>query len=444
MTTSVMLSDLLTRPLVDPRGDQVGSLVDVIVRLVDGGYPPVRGYAAKVAGREVFLHPDQVGSLTSTQIELRSPVVDVRRFERREGEVLLRADVLKHRMINVDDARLILARDVSLVENEAGDWEVRSVDTRRPTRFFGLIGAGGVAVEEDWKDFEPLLGHGSSARFRGRFGRIRRMKPAQIADLIEEASGEEETELLETVKADPELEADVFEELDPDQLTRVLSARTDTDAADVLSRMRADDAADAIADLPQERRRPVIDLLPAGQRTKVLTLLGFNPSSAGGLMGMDFVELDKRATVAEALEAVRVADTLQPEALMTLYTRTKKGRLHGSVRLSTLVQSEPETLLMNVAETDPVCVEAATDAVDVALLMSDFNLTAIPVVDDDMRVLGIVTFDDILEATIPDEWRRREPASRPDLPDDDEEPATDFVADAAPSDDGEASGGPAA
>ena len=442
MTNSVLLSELLTRPLVDTRGDQVGALVDVIVRIVGDGYAPVTGFAATVAGREVFLPTEQVGSLAAVRIELRSPVVDVRRFERREGEVLLKADVLKHRMIDVDEARILQARDITLVEDDGG-WHVRWVDTRRPARFFGLIGAGGTAVEEDWKDFEPLLGHDSSAGFRGRFGRIRKMKPAQIADLIEESEGQEETELLATVRADPELEADVFEELEPDLLTRLLSARTDAEAADVLARMRADDAADAIADLPQERRRRVLDLLPAGQRTKVLMLLGYNQSTAGGLMGTDYVELDKRATVAEALEVVRTATSMQPEALTAVYTRSKKGRLHGSVRLSTLVQSEPETLLLDLVETDPVCVEPYADAVDVALLMSDFNLSAIPVVDGDMHVLGIVTFDDILEATIPDDWRRREPASRPDLPDDDDDPATDHDVPAATSADGEASGGPA-
>ena len=112
---------------------------------------------------------------------------------------------------------------------------------------------------------------------RRPFGRIRRLKPAQIADLLEEASSEEESEILGQVHADPELEADVFEELDEDRATRLLGARTDAEIAEVLARMRADDAADAIAELPQRRRQPVLDLLPAAQRAKVLTLMGFNP-----------------------------------------------------------------------------------------------------------------------------------------------------------------------
>ena len=112
--------------------------------------------------------------------------------------------------------------------------------------------------------------------------------------------------------ADPELEADVFEELDEDLATRLLGARTDAEIAEVLARMRADDAADAIAELPQRRRQPVLDLLPVGQRTKVLTLMGFNPTSAGGLMGVDFLAVPADVRVSEALAAV--ARSAQPAA----------------------------------------------------------------------------------------------------------------------------------
>ena len=115
----------------------------------------------------------------------------------------------------------------------------------------------------DWHDFEWLIGHAGSALLRGPFARIRRLKPAQIADLLEEASKEEEeeTEILGQVHADPELGADVFEELDEDLATRLLGARTDPEIAAVLSRMSADDAANVVAELPQRRRQPVLDLL---------------------------------------------------------------------------------------------------------------------------------------------------------------------------------------
>ncbi len=154
---------------------------------------------------------------------------------------------------------------------------------------------------------------------RGPFARIRRLKPAQIADLLEAASKDEESEILGHVHADPELEADVFEELDETLATRLLGARTDADIAAVLARMRADDAADTIAELPQSRRQPVLDLLPAGQRTKVLTLMGFNPASAGGLMSVDFVAVPRAARAGDALAAVASASALEPEALTSVH-----------------------------------------------------------------------------------------------------------------------------
>jgi len=182
----------------------------------------------------------------------------------------------------------------------------------------------------------------------------------------------------------------------------------------VLSRMRADDAADAVAELPQQRRQPVLDLLPPGQRTKVLTLMGFNQTSAGGLMGVDYVAVPSMATVADALGAIRASSTLQPEALTSVHAVDSDGSLSGVARLVTLVQSDPDRTLIDVCDTDPVRVGADADAMDVAVLMTDYNLITIPVVDDERRMLGVITVDDILEVTLPDDWRRREAAEPPD------------------------------
>jgi Mg/Co/Ni transporter MgtE len=291
------------------------------------------------------------------------------------------------------------------------------VGTRRhPRRLFGLLAPPRQDEEpvfRDWHDFEWLIGHESSALLRGPFARIRRLKPAQIADLLEDASKEEETEILGRVHADPELEADVFEELDEDLASRLLGARTDTEIAAVLARMRADDAADAIAELPQRRRQPVLDLLPPAPRAKVLTLMGFNSTSAGGLMGMDFVALPCLATVSEALARVRESTPLQPEALTSVHAVDQDGGLRGVARLVTLVQADPGARLIDVSDTDPVQVGADTDITDVAVLMTDYNLITIPVVDDARRLLGVITVDDVLEVALPEDWRRRDAAVPP-------------------------------
>jgi hypothetical protein len=449
---SLRLSRLLKRPVTDRSGGSLGRLADVIVRLRGADYPLVTGLVAAVGGREIFVPIDQVSSFDGDPLRLSSARLSLRHFGRRDGEVLLRADVLGHRLIDVPNARLVRAadlvlargsglhparhddllpsrddnftpsRDVSLPisrdnnfapSRDNAEWVVAGVDTS-PRRMFGLRAPEASGGVRDWHDFEWLIGHEGSALLRGPFARIRRLKPAQIADLLESASAEEETEILGRVRADPELEADVFEELDEDLAIRLLGARTDFEIAEVLARMRADDAADAIAELPQQRRQPVLDLLPPGPRQKVLTLMGFASASAGGLMGMDFIALPKMVTVRGALARVRESPLLQPEALTSVHAVDEDGCLRGVARLVTLVQGDPDAALIEVCDTDPIRVGADTDITDVAVLMTDYNLITIPVVDDRHRLLGVITVDDVLEIALPPDWRRREAAHPPD------------------------------
>ncbi len=408
------LSGLVGRYLIAPGGQRLGRLSDVIVRLCDAQYPMVTGLVAKVGRRPIFVPAGQVAALTEAAIPLISATFDLRPFERREGEVLLRADVLGHRLIDVPNARLVRAFDLRLSKPD-GDWVLDAADTRTRRRFTRLPGhrVHGGHRGRDWREFEPLIGHADSAALRGPFARIRRLKPAQIADLLEDASGAEGTEILGRIHADPDLEADVFEELDEDLATRLLGARTDSEIAAVLSRMGADDAADAIAELPQGRRQNVLDLLPSGHRAKVITLMGFNPSSAGGLMSLDFLALPASLAVADALAAVSRSRALQPEALASIHVLDPDGRLYGVARLVTLVQADPAADLAQVCDTDPPRIGPDTDVTDVAVLMTDYNLVTIPVVDARSRMRGLVTVDDVLEVILPGNWRRREAAAPP-------------------------------
>lgn len=433
------LSRLLSRAVVGARGQKLGQLSDVIVRLRGADYPLVTGLVADIGGRLVFVPAETVTDWDTEQVLLASARVDLREFERRDGEVLLRADILGHRLIDIPQARLVRAYDLGLLDTGDG-WVLAGVDTRKTSWWRRVLGLTRSAQDQhgegeppdrgcrDWKAFEALIGHEPSVLLRTPTARLRRLKPAQIADLLEQASRQEQTELLEQVHADPELEADVFEELDDDRQSRLLRDRTDAEIAGVLARMRADDAADAIADLPQDRRQPVLNLLPAGPRTKVTALLGYNPTSAGGLMSLDFLALPRDTPVAAALERVRAARALQPEALTTVFSLNHRGKLRGAASLVALIQADPDALLRTVADSDPIRVHPDADLIDITLLMTDYNLLNLPVVDDDDHVIGVITVDDVLESSLPRNWRRREPATHPESTDEDNE--RQFTADA--------------
>jgi CBS domain-containing protein len=409
----IRLSELLRAPLSARSGDVVGRVDDVIVRLRGvEEYPLVTGIVARIGGRGIFVGSGSIETYAPGNVVLAANKVDLRAFERRDPEVLLRADVLGHRLIDVGAVELVRAYDVELEDTGQG-WVLARVDTRRPPRLFGLIRGSPGHAARDWKAFEPLIGDARTRAVRKYSGRMGSLKPAELADLIEEADNDEGGEILDRVRIDPELEADVFEELDSHKARRLLNEMPDAEVAALLGRMRADDAADALFDLRQSRRRQVLDLMPAPQRTKVITLLGFNPDSAGGLMNVDTVSCATTATAGEALALISAAHTVQPEALLKVHVLDSEKRLVGVVSVVALLQAGPGESVATLMDSDPVRITADADLTDIALLAADYNLYSIPVVDSEDRVLGVVTVDDVLEATIPEDWRRREPAPRP-------------------------------
>jgi CBS domain-containing protein/sporulation protein YlmC with PRC-barrel domain len=404
------LSSLLRSQVVDRAGEKLGRVDDVIVRLADHAYPPITGLKARIGGREVFLPADRIASIEPGKVQLTGEKLDLGRFERREGEVLLRQDLLNRRLINVRGARLVRANDLALGRVE-GWWRVVGVDPSFRSLLWRLLPRplrkrAPVRPFLDWASVEPFVRHVPSARLRMTSGKLAKLHPSQIADLVEAASHEEGEEIIDAVGADRELEADVFEELDPEHQVEFLRERSDEEAAKVLARMEADDAADLLGELDQERRGPVLKLLPWRQQRKVRTLLGYHPATAGGLMSPDYVALRETKTVAEALDALRRTE-LPEETVTTVLMYDDDRHLTGVVSVVALLKHPPEAVLADAKSPAPLTLEADDDLAEVAMKMADYDLTVAPVVDGEGAILGIVTVDDLLEMMIPEDWRRR-------------------------------------
>ncbi|HEY3866425.1 MAG TPA: CBS domain-containing protein [Solirubrobacteraceae bacterium] len=409
---TVHLSTILRSPLLDRAGERLGRVEDLIVRLADGGYPPVTGLKARIGGRDLFVPTDRIATLEPGAVRLSGEKLSLGRFERRAGEVLLGQDVLGRKLVNVEaePPSLVTAHEIELACIE-GWWRVVGVDPNTRAQLRRLLPRplkGKVADRPflDWTDLEPFVGHVPTARLRFSHRKLANLHPAEIADLVEAASHDEGEELIEAVGQDRELEADVFEELDEHHQLEFIRERPDAQVAAVIARMAADDAADLIVEIEQERRARILALLPPAQRVQIEGLLGYNPSTAGGLMSLEFISLPEGETAAAALERVRASE-IAPETLTTILLSDAEGRLSGSLAVVTVLRAAAQAPLASLAEHEPVSVHTDADLPEVARTMTDYNLVMLAVVDEQDRVVGVVTVDDVLELTLPSGWRRR-------------------------------------
>ncbi len=410
MTEILHLSTFLRRAIYDSNGDRIGRVQDLVARLGNDAHPPIVGAVIRIEGRDLFVPIKKIGGLREGKMTFEGKRLDLRRFERRPGELLLAEDLLSRHLINLVRGRLIIANEIEIAEME-GKWEVVGVDPGRRPFFRRILGTNlGQRIDADaivdFASIEPFVGHVPSARLRIPYRKLAKLHPAQIADLVEQASHEEGEEIIEAVGLDRELEADVFEELDTEHQLEFLEDRTDVDAARLLSRMEPDNAADLINEIDQDRRLTILESLPADQQSKVRHLLSYNADTAGGLMNPDFVSVPATATVAEALNAVR-SSNVPGESLHVVFVLDENGQPIGASSLAPLVRARDTDLALSVARTQLTHVHPEWDMHRVARKMSDFNLTVLPVLDAEHgKMIGVVTVDDLLEELLPQGWRR--------------------------------------
>jgi CBS domain-containing protein len=394
--------------LWDRAGDKLGRVDDLIVRLGDNEYPPVTGLLATIAGRQVFVPAESVAEIEHGHVTLSGAQLDLRPFERRPAEVLLKKDVLDRQLINVDGARLVRSNEIEIARLE-GWYRVVGVDVGARGLLRRLVPKGLAGRVEtsrflDWASVEPFTGHVPTVRLRIPHPKLARLHPAQLADLVEAASHREGAEIIEALDGDPELEADVFEELEPHHQLEFVEHRSDAEVAEILARMESDDAADLVAGLPEERRESVVELLPHVQRRRVRALLGYDPATAGGLMSPEFICVYSQATQAEIFDRVRHSRA-PADALTWIYVMNTHRRLKGAIALVDLIRANPDLPVGEIAHT-PQRVRAAAELEEVARLMTDYDLTVVPVIDEEERMMGVITVDDVLELVLPRGWRQ--------------------------------------
>jgi flagellar motility protein MotE (MotC chaperone) len=441
----VFVARLAGIAVFDPAGDQIGRVRDVVVMLRPHPRPPrVLGLVVEVPPhRLVFLPITRVTNIDAGAV-IFDGRINMRRFEKRSAETLALGEMLDRRaeLAGGDGGEVehVVVIDIGMEQNRTRDWLITKVAVRRAGpgaaghghrwaaggRGLGLRRRRGETFVVDWTDISGLgvaeEGQGAASLIAA----FERMRAPDLANVVHELSAKRRAEVAAAL--DDRRLADVLEELPEDDQVEILGELGVDRAADVLEEMGPDDAADLLGELPTEQREQLLALMQPEDAAPLRRLLTYADNTAGGMMTTEPVIVSPDATVAEALAQIRNPD-LNPALAAQVYvcrppSETPTGRYLGTVHFQRLLREPPPTLVSAICDTelDPLRPELSLEVV--SSYLATYNLVSVPIVDENGRLLGAVTVDDVLDHLLPDDWRESPaPAGPADTTVDEEEEA---------------------
>jgi len=357
--------------------------------------------------RRVFLSIGRVLSIGSGQI-ITTGLINPHRFSQRSGEVRVIAELLGRKVTLTEPAGTAIIEDVAIEESGPGEWAVNELFVRRPKTGASPF-AKGQTMFAQWSDMrENTAGEAQSAT--QLLATYEDLLPADLANALLDLPEQRMLELADEM-SDERL-ADVLEEMTESEQVDILGHLDDNRAADVLDQMQPDDAADLIAQLTEERGEVLLDLMQPEEAEDVRMLLLYSPDTAGGLMTTEPIIVSADATVAEGLALIRrheLAPALGAAVCVTLPPyEPPTGRFLGMVHFQRMLRYPPNERLGTLVDQKLEPVRATTSAAEVARTLASYNLVSLPVVDDNRRLVGVVTIDDVLDYLLPADWRSHE------------------------------------
>ncbi|GAB3596957.1 CBS domain-containing protein [Angustibacter peucedani] len=384
---------------------------DVVVVFRTGRLAPrVVGLVVEVPGRRrVFLPMTRVTSVDGGQV-IMTGVVNMRRFEQRQAESLVLAEVLDRTVTMRDGSGKVVVEDVAMTQQRTRDWVVSKVFVRRDTELRGLgrrLRRRGESFLVDTDDVTGLSLESTGQGAANLLATFESLKAADLADVIHDLSPKRRVEVAAAL--DDEKLADVLEELPEDDQVEIISQLENERAADVLEAMEPDDAADLLSELPAETAENLLQLMEPEEAAPLRRLLTYDEDTAGGLMTSDPVILGPDATIAEALAVVRRAEISPALAASVFVCRppleTPTGRFLGLVHIQRMLREPPHAAVGGIIDKDIEALSPEATLGQLTRFLATYNLVSAPIADADGHLLGAVTVDDVLDHMLPEDWR---------------------------------------
>ena len=403
----VFVGKLVGTPVFDPIGDRVGRVTDIVLLLRYRGVPRAVGVVVEVdSRRRVFLPFTRVTSIEPGAVIITGRL-DIRRFKQRSAESMAIADIVDRVVEFKDGSGLGRITDIALTMTPQRDWVVSQYFVERVRPAALGYRRTGESLMADVGQVIGVRSPGEPQDASTLLASLENLKPANVADALHDLSDQRMIEVASQL-SDERL-ADVLEELSDDDRVLIVSHLESGRAADVLDEMQPDDAADLVSELPSAKASELLDLMEPEEAADVRRLMVYEDHTAGGLMTTEPIILPPDATVAMLLANARRQDIPVTLAAIVFVTRppleTPTGRYLGVVHLQRALRESPQTLIGSILDTDMETVGPDSSIGTVTRLMATYNMTAVPVLDADGKLLGAVSVDDVLDHLMPDDWR---------------------------------------
>jgi CBS domain-containing protein len=411
------LSEILGHTITDIDGNYVGKLEDLVAReLADTIHPIVDAVVIKNQSKLIIVPYALVMALFVRSIPLKCRAEEIKQYQPTENDIFLSRDVLDKQIIDTDGARVVRVNDLELVRiNDSlyvGNVDIGMMGVLRRLGFAKLtqritatfrLPAPQVFIS--WDDVE-LLRHDPFMRLRVPVESISELHPADVAEIISDMNKLESGQLLEAL--DMEQLADTLEEVETEYQADLIENMSDEKVADILEEMEPDEAADLLAELPEERSRDLLALMQKEDSDDVRKLLSYPEDSAGGIMTTEYAYVPPDVTADQAIKFLRETAT-DAETLFYVYVTDTQDHLMGVFSLKSLIFADPATHVADFMENRVKSVSLLDEQDVVAQTITKYDLLAVPVVDDQNVMHGIVTADDALDKIIPTAWKKRLP-----------------------------------
>lgn len=393
MTTGeVFVSRITGRPLLDSDELSVGRVRDVVLLPSAAGEPPrALGLVVTLQRRRIFVNMSAVSEISLDGAHLHGGSVDLRRFTRRTGEIL--ASELRGQSAGtgtVQDVAIAKCRHLGT------DWEVTSLAVSQ-----SRLRPGSSVVP--WDQHPELFKAGPLAE---QIVELRDLHPTDLANEVEEMSPGRRRQLADALE-DEEL-ADVLEEMPEQDQIRFLAGLSLDRSIGIVSQMEPDDAVDLLAEMPADQREQVLSQLDEEQGADLRRLLSYDAATAGGLMTSHPLVFLPDTPVAEVLASIRQAEIRVTSAAQVYVceppTGTPTGRYLGSIGFQPLLR-QPPAVKIGDCITAGGFVRPDLPERELAVRIAAYNLIGVPVCDEDGRLVGAVTVDDVLDRILPPGWR---------------------------------------